>query len=207
MAEENALQVKEEKQSVAIKDPAEQLRDFEEFARQHSLQTEQPAEVIPTTKCPVHHESGIRDSRGETPLIQAIREGDYTEAEEYIKSCTDIQVKVSVGIEPLMFASLYGASHIVSLLLEHGADPNEKSIATGNTALHFAAMKGEAEIVDLLLKGGADIDAIDNLGATARKMICNPMRHTSHHPICHQDGVELAGNQHNENDGLHHAEF
>lgn len=46
---------------------------------------------------------------------------------------------------------------IVSLLLEHDADPNIKD-ANGNTALHYAVYVGKPPIAALLLSYGANIE-------------------------------------------------
>lgn len=47
--------------------------------------------------------------------------------------------------------------NIVSLLLEHGADPNIKD-ANGNTALHYAVYVGKPAIAANLLPYGANIE-------------------------------------------------
>ena len=54
---------------------------------------------------------------------------------------------------------------IVKLLLEYGADPNQKDIV-GNTPLHLAACINKIDIITLLLKAGTDINSSDNCGRT-----------------------------------------
>ena len=54
---------------------------------------------------------------------------------------------------------------IVKLLLEYGADPNQKDVV-GNTPLHLAACIDKIDIITLLLKAGTDINSSDNCGRT-----------------------------------------
>src|SRR4029078_2092021 len=57
---------------------------------------------------------------------------------------------------PLSGATSKGHTHIVRLLLEHGADPNAKeAVCQGGYALHEAAWQGFTEIAELLLEKGA----------------------------------------------------
>ncbi len=57
---------------------------------------------------------------------------------------------------PLSAAASKGHTHIVRLLLDHGADPNAKeAICQGGLSLHEAAEKGFLEIAQLLLEKGA----------------------------------------------------
>jgi ankyrin repeat protein len=93
------------------------------------------------------------------------------------------------GQTALMWAAAEGHSEIVRLLLEAGANPNERSApraepplggeATADgtaeplltqgrlTALHFAARANEVESARALIEGGADVAAADQLGNTA----------------------------------------
>ncbi|KAI1242061.1 hypothetical protein IHE44_0005577 [Lamprotornis superbus] len=52
-----------------------------------------------------------------------------------------------------------------AILLEHGADPNQRGVS-GNTALHLAVMVSSKSLVELLLEHGADINAKNKLGYT-----------------------------------------
>ncbi|XP_065437436.1 ankyrin repeat domain-containing protein 54 isoform X3 [Chrysemys picta bellii] len=53
----------------------------------------------------------------------------------------------------------------VQLLLDHGADPNQRD-GLGNTALHLAACTNHVPVITLLLRGGARVDALDRAGRT-----------------------------------------
>jgi ankyrin repeat protein len=54
---------------------------------------------------------------------------------------------------------------IAELLLEHGADPDERDVRR-NTPLHLACRNGNHDIVALLMRHGADSDRIDSSGKT-----------------------------------------
>lgn len=56
---------------------------------------------------------------------------------------------------PLHVASAYGHTKTVRLLLDHGANPNERNW-DGERGIEWAAIHGYQEIVDLLLQHGAD---------------------------------------------------
>lgn len=56
-----------------------------------------------------------------------------------------------------------GYTEMVQLLLEHGADPNQRD-CIGNTPLHLAAVTSKISVVTLLLKAGTDVLALDKYG-------------------------------------------
>ena len=67
---------------------------------------------------------------------------------------------------PLHLAAHRSQTSVVSLLLEHGVDPNAKDIH-GNTPLHEATVsERNAKIVELLVAHGADVNARNNQGYT-----------------------------------------
>ncbi|XP_041613168.1 ankyrin repeat domain-containing protein 54 isoform X2 [Vulpes lagopus] len=53
----------------------------------------------------------------------------------------------------------------VQLLLDHGADPNQRD-GLGNTPLHLAACTNHVPVITTLLRGGARVDALDRAGRT-----------------------------------------
>ena len=84
----------------------------------------------------------------------------------------------------LMVAAAYATPRIVAMLLDAGADPNERvrrkpadSRSSQYTALHYAAHRrggGEeaVECVAALLQAGADANAVDTLGYTPLMVLC-----------------------------------
>ena len=62
----------------------------------------------------------------------------------------------------LYIASLTGYPQIVSLLLDNGADPNQKDIH-GWTPLHRAALWGYVDIAKMLIENGANINASEEI--------------------------------------------
>ena len=68
---------------------------------------------------------------------------------------------VSGGSTPLHRACYAGHQDIVTLLLDHAADPRIQD-EDGQTALHKAAQQGHDVIVDILLRYDSSLAAIEN---------------------------------------------
>jgi uncharacterized protein len=60
-----------------------------------------------------------------------------------------------------------GARETVKLLLDRGADPNQRSWGFHKTALFQAACDGDIEICKLLLEHRADVNALDDFANSA----------------------------------------
>jgi ankyrin repeat protein len=69
------------------------------------------------------------------------------------------------GDTALIDVTVLGDDRIAAILLEHGADPNAKSVTREN-ALDVAVSSGNARLVDLLLAAGARADYETDLGTT-----------------------------------------
>lgn len=76
---------------------------------------------------------------------------------QYERFCDYINEKHFQNGIPLFFAISSGNFDLVSLLLEHGADPNIYDIFV-ESPLHNACYLGYGNIVELLLKHGASLD-------------------------------------------------
>ncbi len=64
------------------------------------------------------------------------------------------------GFTPLHLAAYFGGLECASLLLEHGADPDDVSRnAMAVRPIHSATSSGRADVVALLLRAGADANA------------------------------------------------
>ena len=77
-----------------------------------------------------------------------------------------VTVRGGIAETPLHVAASAGHSGILSLLIEHGADMNDKD-SDGNTPLHEASMEGKLEAGQFLINRGADIDVPNNYNYTA----------------------------------------
>ena len=75
---------------------------------------------------------------------------------------------------PLMAAVNYQLTGAVTLLLQHGADPNLPSPLTGETPLHIAALRGfgngSTECAELLLDAGANPNVTTNVDVVTPSM-------------------------------------
>jgi ankyrin repeat protein len=100
-------------------------------------------------------------------LIQEIEEGD-TEGVRIllVGDGIDPNTKDRYGFTALMSAAYTNRNEITGLLLEQGANVNERYREYGFTALSFALMEDNLEIVQILIDNGADVDARDTEGWT-----------------------------------------
>jgi ankyrin repeat protein len=118
-----------------------------------------------TLKLLANRGADLRASKGGfTPLGAATRSGDLDTIRFLIDQGADVGARTRTG-----FTALYGAASwsdtaaIVSLLLDHGADPKTKVETSGLAADVFtpvmaAAMRGDAETLKSLLDRGADVN-------------------------------------------------
>jgi ankyrin repeat protein len=125
----------------------------------------------------------MRDARGRTALMCAAMGGHETIVELLLNAKADVKARAANGWSALIYTFASNAHNrsragILRMLLEHGADKEEKAevelINTRSTVkdvpiLHFAVRNdyGRTESIDILLKIGADIEARDSLGNTA----------------------------------------
>lgn len=74
---------------------------------------------------------------------------------------------LSLAVSRLRYERLYGNEVVVSILLQHGADPNLPN-RLGQCSLHLCAhLFFPASVIDTLVKGGADPTIRDSSGHTA----------------------------------------
>lgn len=69
-------------------------------------------------------------------------------------------------VPKLHIAASWGMEHILTQLLDQGADIAGRD-SNGKTALHWAALQGDARIVRILIKRGIEVNAQDSWGETA----------------------------------------
>ncbi len=87
--------------------------------------------------------------------------GDQQRVEELLQTDTGLAKRLdSARVSPLSYAAREGHSHIVRLLLEHGADPNmPEELAPDGLALYWACCGNHLETAKLLLDHGANPNA------------------------------------------------
>jgi uncharacterized protein len=113
----------------------------------------------------------LRDKHGVPLLCLAARAKHRGVAELLLEfgATLDLQSE-DRGYSALMDATLASAPELVSLFLDHGADPDLQS-KDGQTALVVAVGRNDLEITRRLLEAGADPDIAVKLGFSARKYV------------------------------------
>lgn len=102
----------------------------------------------------------------EDGLWQASRSGDIAALKTYINAGANLNAQQpNSGTTPLGEAVIGNQPAIVTLLLKHGADPNQRSL-DNSTPLHWACILGRAEIAAQLIDADADVSAQNNYRST-----------------------------------------
>lgn len=102
----------------------------------------------------------LASRRGFSPLVELLLE----------RGAPVDRGNVSLGVTPLMAASLFGQEAVVRSLLGRGASVAAVERSHRRTPLHWAALAGEAGVARLLLEAAADSEAADAGGQTARDL-------------------------------------
>ncbi|KFH45075.1 Serine/threonine-protein phosphatase 6 regulatory ankyrin repeat subunit C-like protein [Hapsidospora chrysogenum ATCC 11550] len=115
-----------------------------------------------------------RDKRDRTPLHYATvfsRQGQSAIVELLIQHGARLAVAERDGSHPLHFATQYGLTEVVKVLLKHMEDVEvDAKDLTDGTPLAAACWKGNLEIAELLVDAGADTRSRDNTGWTPLHM-------------------------------------
>ena len=110
------------------------------------------------------HYHVIRDSKGYTPLLTAVYNGNTAFVKLIIDNAPAALKDVDLaGRTALHIASSLGYNEIARMLIQAGIDVNIKD-KTGETPLHKCAYYGNAYLAGLLLQSGGDINVQDNEG-------------------------------------------
>jgi len=114
------------------------------------------------------HSSEIRacDSRGNTPLIWAAKNGYELAVQLLLDRGSDVAAQNNEGVTALYWAANNGHASIVEQLLQNGANCRPKD-KIGWTPLHRAAFNGHTGVIRILLDNNADIEATDSTKWTA----------------------------------------
>ena len=106
-------------------------------------------------------------TRQERNVFVLASEGEPREMEEFLKDGGDVNTANSRSASLLHLAAAFNPDpDMVTLLLQHRADPEARD-REGNTPLHLAArLNGNPEMITRLIKGGSDVNARNSWGAT-----------------------------------------
>jgi hypothetical protein len=96
---------------------------------------------------------GPRDGLKYNDVMTAVVFRDPEAAIELLNLGWWVDRRDSIGRTPLMAAAEIGDVAMTRLLLQRGADPNQR--APGGSVLDYARRGGNAEVSDLLLRAGA----------------------------------------------------
>lgn len=83
------------------------------------------------------------------PLTQAVTSGDASEVSTLLANGADVNERTGGGQTPLILATIFGHTHLISLLLEAGADPQLRD-NLGLNAVDWAQRRGATEAIDVL---------------------------------------------------------
>lgn len=121
------------------------------------------AQNQPTSKNTITNKLQVTVEDG---LWQASRSGDIAALKTYINAEANLNAQQpNSGTTPLGEAVIGNQPAIVTLLLKHGADPNQRSL-DNSTPLHWACILGRAEIAAQLIDADADVSAQNNYRST-----------------------------------------
>ncbi|CAB1352688.1 unnamed protein product [Coregonus sp. 'balchen'] len=112
----------------------------------------------------------VQERGGNTPLHLAVRELRQDCVREITSNCqsTDyLHVTNYSGVSALHLAVQRGKEDIISMLIEAGANVNQRDLGSGRSPLHWAVESQSPRLVQLLLQGGANVDQPSYAGHTA----------------------------------------
>lgn len=107
--------------------------------------------------------SPVLYAQSDDDFLKAVKDGNITLAESYLKKGADIQSWKSFGDSALHIAAFRGDVKMGEFLIKRGAFI--KAINFGSsTPLHIASYRGHPDFVRMLISKGADINAADKWG-------------------------------------------
>ncbi|WP_187146278.1 ankyrin repeat domain-containing protein [Candidatus Amoebophilus asiaticus] len=136
-----------------------------------------------------------------TPLHEAILEGNATKLYELVHSGADIYAKGRYGTTPLQLAVRKSDVELISLLLDQRADINKDKISK---LLYLAIRRSDVEVVNLLLEYGADINSREHNGISPLHVAVDENR-TEVVKLLLEQGVDLNVRNNYQNTPLHWA--
>ena len=83
------------------------------------------------------------------PLTQAVTSDDASEVKALLANGADVNERTAGGQTPLILATIFGHTHLISLLLAAGADPQLRD-NLGLNAVDWAQRRGATEAIEVL---------------------------------------------------------
>ncbi|KAK1832426.1 ankyrin repeat-containing domain protein [Podospora conica] len=105
------------------------------------------------------------DSKGNTPLIIAARQGSTAAVKILIDHGAYVDCVNDEVLTPLAMSVYAKSLDVARLLIDSGADIDVPLFDAGLRVIHIAAEEGENDLIRLLLAHGADVDARSNKNA------------------------------------------
>jgi ankyrin repeat protein len=103
--------------------------------------------------------AGMGIQYNDATFFEKIRSSHSQAVKLFLLAGMNSNAKNEIGETPLIVAAALGSDEIVGILLENGAQVNDKDKRQSATALHAATMRGKVSTVRILLQKGADINA------------------------------------------------
>lgn len=150
------------------------VRHLTDIAPDWDAGSEQPrrmywASVSTLMPDPIEMTSGPNDT-----LIDYIKDNNAVEIRVRLATSRPLEDRIALvntcdeeGVYPIHWAADRGNLDIVDVLLENGANVNQKDNETGQTALHYATSCGHHPCVKILLEYNADRDIRDHQMSTS----------------------------------------
>ncbi|GLH03966.1 LOW QUALITY PROTEIN: Poly [ADP-ribose] polymerase tankyrase, partial [Gryllus bimaculatus] len=110
--------------------------------------------------------SRVQDAEQTPPLLLAAAEGDEMLVRSLILAGARVNDADARRRTALHVAAAAGHAHVVSALLQNGADTRSSRPTDGNTALLLAYMKGNGNLCRTLVKAGACLGCMNKDGIT-----------------------------------------
>jgi ankyrin len=129
----------------------------------------------------IHHGADVlrRDSVRNMPVHVLVdsqnpqNSGGFLVLEALLKRGADLRSIGNYGAAPLIMASSgTGKSRLITWLIDHGSDVNQRTVPGGQTALHAMALYGDTEGTKTLLQRGARPNTRAKDGATPLWYAC-----------------------------------
>ncbi|CAH0474218.1 unnamed protein product [Peronospora belbahrii] len=112
-----------------------------------------------------HTLAAIKTVKQRKKFLDVVAKGDLAEVMDALNAGADLTIKNSLGQSPVYVAAANGFHHVLTLLLERGANVNEMAL-DGFTLLHVACENNHNRVAKILVKYNARVDVVALSGCT-----------------------------------------